>query len=251
MHPTNENKRSAGLEGIAAVGVTICATALALLLGTALVWFAYHSIPPGPYRYLLSAVVVLLFAIVVFSLVKMAAAERRRRRQAAANSAMPTASPTDYLINRVRLSVREFANNTRWLFRAVRLYKYATVGLSLLATIVLGLNLGHLEGPQHALYAATSKNIALVLNALVAAITTLSVFWNVEKYWVQNKVIKHQLRSLLADIEFEMSRNNGAVTDGALLQTFFARHQAILKNFHFYWEGVLTERGEAKGQQKG
>lgn len=252
MNQPPPQKRSIPLETIARVGIATCAVAILLLLGSALAIFTYNTVATQPYRYLLASAVLLLFAAMVFALFKVVAAERRRRKiwKETEERIKPSLSesPTAYLLKRVRFSVLEFTNSTRWLFRSVRVYKYASVVLSVVATIVLGLNFNHLNEPQRILYDGLAKNIALVLNTLIAALSTLSVFWNIDKYWIQNKVIKHQLKRLLADIEFEMTNQAGDIKDAALLQSFFARHQSILKDFHFYWEGVLTEKPDTKGK---
>lgn len=245
-------KRSFALEKMTSLGLSICVVSIFLLLGIALAIFTYSSISAQPYRYLLAGAVLLFFTALVFALFKVMAAERRRRRiwKETEERIKPTLSEsqTAYLLKRVRFSVMEFTNSTRWLFRSVRLYKYAAVILSVVSTIVLGFNFNHLSEAHRLLYDGVTKNIALVLNTLIAALSTLSVFWNIDKYWIQNKVIKHQLKRLLADIEFEMSNQEGDIKDTQLLQNFFARHQSILKDFHFYWEGVLTEKSDTKGK---
>lgn len=245
-------KRSFALETIASLGLAICAVSILLLLGIALAIFTYNSMAAQPYRYLLAGAVLLFFTALVFALFKVMAAEQRRRRiwKETEERIKPTLSEsqTAYLLKRVRFSVMEFTNSTRWLFRSVRLYKYAAVILSVVSTIVLGFNFNHLSEQHRLIYDGLTKNIALVLNTLIAALSTLSIFWNIDKYWIQNKVIKHQLKRLLADIEFEMSNQEGDIKDTNLLQSFFARHQSILKDFHFYWEGVLTEKSDTKGK---
>jgi MFS family permease len=245
-------KRFLSLEAIAGLGLTICAVAILLLLGIALATFTYNSIATPPYRYLLAGAVLLFFTILIFALFKVVASERRRRRiwKETEERIKPSLSEsqTAYLLKRVQFSVLEFTNSTRWLFRSVRAYKYAAVGLSVVSTIVLGLNFNHLEEQQRILYDGLTKNIALGLNTLIAALSTLSAFWNIDKYWIQNKVIKHQLKRLLSDIEFEMSNQEGDIKNPVILQDFFVRHQSILKDFHFYWEGVLTEKTDTKGK---
>lgn len=245
-------KRPFALEKIASVGLGVCAVSILLLLGITLAYFAYNNIAAQPYRYLLTGAVLLFFTALVFALFKVVAAERSRRRiwKETAERIKPSLSEsqTTYLLKRVRFSVLEFTNSTRWLFRSVKLYKYAAVILSVVSTIVLGFNFNHLDEQHRLLYDGLTKNIALVLNTIIAALSTLSVFWNIDKYWIQNKVIKYQLKRLLADIEFEMSNQDGNIKDANLLQAFFARHQSILNDFHFYWEGVLTEKADNKGK---
>jgi MFS family permease len=252
MNQQVPKKSILSLEAIARNGLAICAVAVILLLGIALALFTYNSIAAQPYRYLLAGAVLLFFTALVFALFKVVAAERKRRRiwKETEERIKPSLSEsqTAYLLKRVRFSVLEFTDSTRWLFRSVRVYKYAAVGLSVVSTIVLGLNFNHLDEQQRILYDGLTKNIALGLNTLIAALSTLSAFWNIDKYWIQNKVIKHQLKRLLSDIEFEMSNQEGHINDPALLQTYFARHQSILKDFHFYWEGVLTEKADTKGK---
>ena len=239
------------IETIAGIGFAISLVGVVLLIGASLATFIYNSISINPYGKYLAGAVFLFFVTVVFAIFKIVSSERRRKNiwnemEERVKSDLAE-SQTDYLLRRVTFSVKEFTDTTRWLFRSVRLYKYSTVGLSVISTIVLGLSFNYLNEQDRLLYSIISKNVALVLTTLVTAISTLSVFWNIEKYWIQNKVIKHQLKRLKADIEFEMSKSlHKNIEDEKLVRDFFSRHQAILGNFHLYWEGVLTEKNENK-----
>lgn len=238
-------------EIFANIGFALSFVGVILLIGATLATLTYNYVNLYPYGQYLAFAVFLFFTTIVFAVFKIIASETRRRNiwDELEKKVSPdtTNNQTDYLLRRVTFSVKEFTDSTRWLFRSVRLYKYSSVGLSVISTIVLGLNFNYLTEENRILYSIASKNIALVLNTLITAISTLSLFWNIEKYWIQNKVIKHQLKRLKADIEYQMSRiPSKQIEDSTILSNLFNRHQAILGDFHLYWEGVLTEKKDGK-----
>lgn len=158
-------------------------------------------------------------------------------------------SKMDYLIARVDYSYQKFRSGTSWNYGNVKFYKYSTIVLSTAATIILGLNLEVFGESFADTFSELANDVALVLNAIVAALTTLSVFWNVEKYWIQNKVIKQQLKMLKYEVEFANSTLTGAAAD-AKADEFFAKYIKILRDFYLYWEGVLSEE-KKNGENQG
>ena len=154
-------------------------------------------------------------------------------------------SKLEYLYKRVDASYRQFKETTSWTYRNVRFYKYSVTILSALATIILGLSYGFLvEEVQIIKMTKLSKDIALIINTLITALTTLSVFWNMEKYWMQNKVIKQQLKILKYEIGFEMVKANKGQIKEELVNGFLKSYLRILRDFHLYWEGALSDRSE-------
>lgn len=93
-------------------------------------------------------------------------------------------------------SIAEFTERKRRMFKVVNRFKYSLIILSALLTVVLGLQIG--DG-----FIVVQKNTALIIGAVITAITTLMTFWNVEEYWLKSKIIELQLLSLKSEVEFE------------------------------------------------
>ena len=245
-HPDNNNNRRSGIELTGIWGSIILMGVFILLIGTSLSLFVYYQAFTDTIIMLLAwSVFTFIIGFFFILLWRLGKKERYKRKwRSLDNEVFPSDHPSQfqYLLKRVNLSVYQFETSTGFMFRAVRIYKYSTVLLSAASTIILGLNLESFNKN----YTMVSKNIALVLSTLVTAITTMAIFWNYEKYWVQNKVIQHRLHELKYEIEFEMSKSaTQAVTDNKL-QELFSRYQQILRDFHLYWEGVLTEKERIK-----
>ncbi len=130
-------------------------------------------------------------------------------------------------------SINLFTWQRKRMFILVRRYKYSLVALSALSTIVLGLQLD-LE------FITIQKNTALVIGAIVTALTSLMTFWNVEEYWIQNKVIEQQLKELRFRFEFEKTSG----MDEERLRELSKEYQTIVKQQQSYWKGALDEKTE-------
>ncbi|MCK8481153.1 DUF4231 domain-containing protein [Psychroserpens algicola] len=139
----------------------------------------------------------------------------------------------NFLENALKQNRAKYSVQRRYMFRLVKLYKYPLVVLSAISTIVLGLQLGeNIELIQW------QKNIALVITAAITLLTTLMTFWNIEEYWIQNKVIEQQLEILQQKFEYEKSK--GFSQD--MLKAIFSELQNVIGQHHTYWKNALGER---------
>lgn len=149
----------------------------------------------------------------------------------------------NYLLSKVNTEIALFTKSTESLFKVVKRFQYLTVIISAAITIILGLNLGWVENVDSRLAIAESpllaKDVALVLGAVLTLLGTLRIFWNVDNYWLQNKVTKQQLKLLRNEINYLKSRKNQATQEE--LDNLFNRFQNIMRQFHLYWEGVLQD----------
>lgn len=127
-------------------------------------------------------------------------------------------------------SIQYFSWQRKRMFVLVRRYKYSVIILTALSTIVLGLQL-ELD------FVTIQKNTALVISAIVTALTTLMTFWNVEEYWIRNKVIEQQLKDLKFRFEFE--KTNGLTNER--LRELSNEYQNITKQQQSYWKGALDD----------
>ncbi len=127
----------------------------------------------------------------------------------------------------------KYTNQRKYMFRLVKWYKYPLVILSALSTVILGLQIGD-EWIQW------QKNIALIVMAAITLLTTLFTFWNIEEYWLQNKVIEQQLDVLRQKFAYEKAK--GLTTES--IDALFGELQSIIGQQHSYWQSALDDKVE-------
>lgn len=134
---------------------------------------------------------------------------------------------------KIQASIIEFTNRRRKMFNVVRMFKYPLVGLTAISTIVLGLDLG----PE---WVIKQKNTALIIGSIITGLTTLMTFWNVEEYWIKNKVIELQLLSLNNKFQFEKKMGLNEVR----IKEYFQQYQNIVGQQEELWKTTLDEQKE-------
>lgn len=139
------------------------------------------------------------------------------------------------LETKINKSINEFSKRRSKMFNVVRWFKYPLVILTAFSTIILGLELGK-EMIIH------QKNTALVIGAVITALTTLMTFWNVEEYWIKNKVIELQLVSLKNEFQFE---NKLKKMNEEKVKEFFKKYQTIIGQQEELWKATLDEKAES------
>ena len=151
---------------------------------------------------------------------------------------------TVLLWNNITYDINKFEAGSKYYFKSVRIYKYTTIILAGLSTIILGLDLEDVKiGIMN--YASFSKNVALIIGAVITVYTSIMTYWNIEKYWLINKTVVNKLRALRDDIEYlqiSHALNNDRINDK------IDEYKKIKETFYEYWEGALAERDSASAQ---
>lgn len=153
--------------------------------------------------------------------------------------------------------IGRYEEGASFYFNGVRAYKYSTVILAGLSTIVLGLDFSDYDTRKlfgEKAYTTFAKNVALVIGAIITVSTALMTYWNIEKYWLFNKTIVNKLRALKDDIESDYvtgkltkNENGKLVISEENLQKRIDEYKRIKGDFYKYWEGALADRGAQKG----
>ncbi len=144
-------------------------------------------------------------------------------------------SQIEFIEKVLKENKNKYSSQRRYMFKLVKLYKYPLVILSAISTIVLGLQLGeNIELIQW------QKNIALVITAGITLLTTLMTFWNIEEYWLQNKVIEQQIEILQQKFQYEKSKG----LNQEMLESIFTELQSILGQNSTYWKNALNDMAE-------
>jgi len=157
--------------------------------------------------------------------------------------------PVNLLLTNIDYDIARYEEGSSYFFNGVRAYKYSTIILAGISTVILGVDLsqyGEFTMFGSMSYTIFAKNIALVIGAIITASTALMTYWNIEKYWLQNKTIAHKLRALKDDIESEFVA--GKLNDLEKIQEKIDAYKKIKGDFYKYWEGALSDRGSQGGQ---
>jgi hypothetical protein len=128
--------------------------------------------------------------------------------------------------------------------------RIATLASSGLATVALGMKGGWLSAP-------VAQDFALVLTAAATFMGALAALWEVDNYWLRNKVMLNKLKGLRYRFAFTLAETSG--TDRDTVKRIFDEIIGTLGDE--YWETMLnrsfpTERtngssdviGEAKAK---
>lgn len=229
------------LRGILKVLILICKiitlTFILCIIGTFTL-----SITLPPYSYFLIGLEISAALLICFTIVRMNSFRPMGRAKipehfkAADNEAKLLWSNISYDLNR-------YEQASSYYFNGVRTYKYSTIFLAGISTIVLGLDLGK---SQNIDYAVLSKNIALVIGAIITVTTSLFTYWNIEKYWLINKTIVNKLTALKHDLEVTFAINE---LDTEALKEKIQNYKEIKETFYKYWDGALSERSSQNSRQ--
>jgi hypothetical protein len=118
----------------------------------------------------------------------------------------------------------------RWTF-AIRI---AVLFLAASSTVLLGWNANN--NPDYLIW---SRNTALALGALCTFIVGLSSFWNVETYWLKQKVLFARVRALKERCDFLKSK--GELTPEAI-DAVFSEYREMMDDRIEYWEKVASRK---------
>jgi hypothetical protein len=158
--------------------------------------------------------------------------------------------PIKLLLTNIDYDIGRYEEGSSYYFNGVRFYKYSTIILAGISTIILGLDFsdyGNTALIGQMRYTTFAKNIALIIGATITVTTALMTYWNIEKYWLTNKTIVNKLRALRDDIESDFVAGK-LTNDEKKLQEKIDDYRNIKGDFYKYWEGALADRGSQSGQ---
>ena len=197
-----------------------------------------------PYTYFFVGIEVCIALMLGFTIIRMNTFKPAGKLRLPGHFT-PTAKEAELLWFNISYDINRYEEGSSYYYNGVKAYKYTTILLSGLSTIVLGLDLGNITiGWMD--YPVFSKNVALVIGAIVTVTTALFTYWNIEKYWLINKTIVNKLRALRDDLEIAFA---AGTLDGAAIQMKVEKYNEIKETFNKYWEGALSERSSQSGVQ--
>jgi hypothetical protein len=111
-------------------------------------------------------------------------------------------------------------------------FQITIIILSAVSTIVLGFNYSNDDKSS----LITSKNIALILGAVITLLSSIRAFWNLDTYWIRRKLYYYQLKEIRDEFYFYRGSDTKLSVDD-----LFRKLQAVKKFNSSYWEEVYQQ----------
>lgn len=134
-------------------------------------------------------------------------------------------------------AVAEHRRRKDELRRASSALNIGAMAVSGCATVLLGLHI------DSATYLDVSRNIALVLSAVLTLIASLNTFWDLDKYWMRRKVIYNDLVVLKEEFEYVRAMRGPGMRKE--MEDIFGSYLHLLRKHSDYWEGREQAAGAA------
>ena len=158
-----------------------------------------------------------------------------------------------FLWGKITEDINRYDRSAANLFLGIKLAKYSTAILAGISTIILGLSITKFDFLGFSNYTDFSKNVALIIAAIITVISTLMAYWNTEEYWLTNKTLSLRLKKLRNAIEFDDTSGFYELDEKEELlmkkkginiksvRERFEEYQDIQNEFSKYWKEVLAD----------
>lgn len=132
-------------------------------------------------------------------------------------------------------AVTKYSSESRQLKRWTYAFRIAVLLLSACSTVLLGLNV---KGDPD--YLIWSRNLVLGLGALSTFLVGVSAFWNVESYWLKQKILFARIRALRERCHF-LHAQDGSLSPEQI-EAAFVEYRAMMDDRIEYWEKVASQK---------
>jgi hypothetical protein len=140
--------------------------------------------------------------------------------------------PSDSILDRFDLTIAKFrqsATKAKWITYGLRIPVFI---LGAASTVILGYQMPGSD------YQIVSRNIALVLSATITVLVGLASFWDIEAYWLRNRLRLAQLEALREEyVILKLMGNHGH----AELDSIINRYLSIV-NTAPTWADTLAKK---------
>ncbi|RKE19801.1 SLATT domain-containing protein [Streptomyces sp. TLI_171] len=143
-----------------------------------------------------------------------------------------------WLETELAAELKERRRRRDWDRRRALTLQMATVSLSALVTVLLGLKVGEPSATRFA-------DAALVSGALVTVLAAWAAFFGYRTLWIQRSDTVHRLTSLRRRLALLKAEYGEAVPDPVRLAALIDEYQAILEDDHDSW--VRLRQSEVGG----
>jgi len=143
--------------------------------------------------------------------------------------------PSDSILQKFDLTIAKFRQSATKAKRIAYGLRISVLILGAVSTIILGYQMPGSD------YQILSRNIALVISATITVLVGLASFWDIEAYWLRNRLRLAQLEALRE--EYEMLKFMGK--DGrAELDSIINRYLSIVNTAPSWEETLVKKRPE-------
>ena len=135
-----------------------------------------------------------------------------------------------FLFQMLDKAVSKYRAESKRLKRLTYFFRIAVFFLSACSTVLLGLNI---SDPNYPIW---SRNVVLGMGALSTFLIGLSAFWNIESYWLKQKVLFARLRAIQEYYQFVQAEQDTLSPEQ--IQAAFAQYRQLMDERIEYWEEV-------------
>ena len=147
------------------------------------------------------------------------------------------------LFEMLEKAVTKYEVESRRLKRLTYFFKIAVLFLSAGSTVLLGLSV---TGDPN--YLIRSRNIVLVMGALSSFLIGLSAFWNVESYWLKQKVLHARLRAIQERCKFLQAEQDHLSPEQ--IYAAFGEYRQLMDERIEYWEKISEKTASTDTEAK-
>jgi hypothetical protein len=140
-------------------------------------------------------------------------------------------------------AVTKYRTESKRLKRLTYFFKIAVLFLSAGSTVLLGLNVTSVPN-----YPIWSRNIVLGMGALSTFLIGLSAFWNVESYWLKQKVLYARLRAIQEHCKYLQAEQDKLSPEQ--IQAAFGEYRQLMDERIEYWEKISEKTASPEAEAK-
>jgi hypothetical protein len=146
------------------------------------------------------------------------------------------ASRAEFLKARIALALAYLERSRDRNRRRATTIKLSTVGLSAVATVLLGLQLSGMDD--------FLRNFAFILVTLVTLLNALEPFFNFRSMWVEEEASIAQFFRLRDELGYEIATASGGTPSDEVLDRLFHQFLQIWEHHNNAWLGFRKGEGE-------
>jgi coproporphyrinogen III oxidase-like Fe-S oxidoreductase len=146
---------------------------------------------------------------------------------------MATEDQEKFLFNKLESSVKKYKYESKHLKHWTFGLRITLLLLAATSTILLGWS------PENsANYAIWSRNVALAIGAISTFILGVSSFWNVEAYWLKQKVMFARVRALQEKGLYLKSKSELTAEE---IEAIFNEYRLMMNDRIDYWDELASK----------
>jgi hypothetical protein len=148
-----------------------------------------------------------------------------------------------FLFELLDKAVTKYSAESKRLKRLTYFFKVAVLFLSAGSTVLLGLNIT--SDPNYPIW---SRNVALGMGVLSTFLIGLSAFWNLESYWLKQKVLFARLRAIQERCNYLQAEQDKLSPEQ--IQAAFSEYRELMDERIEYWEKISEKTASTAVEAK-